>query len=108
MAYEPHNEKDTERLDMCRFLAAEIFDFAIITTKKEGLEPVDMLVALSAALVEANIQYSKKGMEGKSFEVMIETLKTIHDFMMNKNKEEVELEEAVEEAFQARIRGAMQ
>lgn len=108
MADKTQDEKDMERMAMCRALSEAILGFAAFATKQAGGDPVEMMVSLSIALIEANNQYAKDGKEEESFDTMIEGLIAMHRHMMDATDEEIAMAEAMEEAFQAKMKGVVQ
>ena len=108
MADKTQDEKDMERMALCRALSEAILGFAAFATKQAGGDPVEMMVALSTALIEANNQYAKDGQVEESFDTLIEGMITMHRHMMDATDEEVAMAEAMEEAFHAKVRGAVQ
>ena len=49
MADKTQDEKDMERMALCRALSEAILGFAAFATKQAGGDPVEMMVALSTA-----------------------------------------------------------
>ena len=88
---------------VCRGLADQINDFCEFITRRTGLGPAGMVTAMTVALVETTLHYSKNGQENESLENLVKGLREAH-----RNAMESEVAEAVEDAAQARARGWMQ
>jgi len=93
-----------QRLAVCRALADQIGDFADFITRRAGMEPVDMLISITTAVLELNKRYSKPGKEMESLENIISGMRSMQEHLML----EEDAAQAMEEAAEARERGAMQ
>lgn len=93
-----------QRMAVCRALADQIGDFADFITRRAGMEPVDLLISLTTAMLELNKRYSKAGKEMESFENLINGMRSMQEHLMLEDA----AEQAMEEAAEARERGAMQ
>ena len=99
------NEDDhRQRMAICRGLADQIGDFADFITRRAGMEPVDLLISMTTAVLELNKRYAKAGKEMESFENLIAGMRSMQEHLML----EEDAEKAMEEAAEARERGAMQ
>ena len=104
MTGEQMDDGHKERMAICRALADQIGDFADFITRRAGMEPVDLLISLTTATLELNKRYAKPGKEMESFENLISGMRSMQEHLLL----EEDAAEAMEEAAQARERGAMQ
>jgi hypothetical protein len=88
---------------VCRGLADQMGEFCEFITRRAGLGPAGMVTAMTVALVETTLHYSKIGQENESLENLVKGLREAH-----RNAMESEVAEAVEDAAQAKARGRMQ
>lgn len=104
MMGEHMDDDHKQRMAICRALADQIGDFADFITRRAGLEPVDLLISLTTAMLELNKRYSKAGKEMESFENLINGMRSMQEHLMLED----DAAQAMEEAAEARERGAMQ
>lgn len=103
---EVSDEQDAHkrRINGCRMLADQIAEFAEFATRRAGLQPVDLMIAMTTAILEFNKTYSKPGDELNSLHMIINGMLTTQAGM----SDDEAAAEAMAEAEEARRRGQMQ